>query len=412
MKKKHSAAGPAAGYLFQFERALLHLAKSPTGALVGIETLDDVSVIQGNGEVLLEQTKSTLGETNPLSDSSVELWKTLSIWTSEVANGSVDPSITRFYLVSTRAVSTGSLADILENGTLDERLAKVKSVGAEIQLRSSARSEETKKFVDAVLESPRLSDVLERIEVEASGKTHGQALDSQILEYLRIPENVDPAVLLQQLKGWMQDVVLTKWRANEQAWIRGTEFNHQFFQAARILHKKHYIERLSGLIMETVNEEQKGNLSGAKFVRQIIAVFEERSSFFVSAAIEDYLCCESERVRLCIEGALTKSDFQDFEDRLLQLWRINRESSIGELEKNIEACSPDELVKVGKSIYRRTVQSGHRESLGGHATEQFYLTRGSYHSLADQPRLGWHPKYEDMFSKKEISPEVVLEDKK
>lgn len=53
--KAHSAPGPYAGFIFQPERALRHLAMSESGATVGIETLDDVSVITADRRVLLER---------------------------------------------------------------------------------------------------------------------------------------------------------------------------------------------------------------------------------------------------------------------------------------------------------------------------------------------------------------------
>ncbi|UOK62721.1 hypothetical protein MT997_31885 [Paenibacillus sp. OVF10] len=38
----------------------------------------------------------------------------------------------------------------------------------------------------------------------------------------------------------------------------------------------------------------------------------------------------------------------------------------------------------------------HKENLAGVATEQLYLTRGSYHHLANQMKVGWHPDYKQI----------------
>lgn len=46
----HAAPGSAAAFSYQFERALLWLAKSPSGARVGIETADDVAIVNDHGK--------------------------------------------------------------------------------------------------------------------------------------------------------------------------------------------------------------------------------------------------------------------------------------------------------------------------------------------------------------------------
>ena len=56
-KNSHSAAGQMAGYLFQPERALYHLATGSRGSVVGIETLDDIAVVSQDGSIKLEQAK-------------------------------------------------------------------------------------------------------------------------------------------------------------------------------------------------------------------------------------------------------------------------------------------------------------------------------------------------------------------
>ena len=46
---RHSAPSSAAGFDFQFQRALLELIYAKNGDVVGIETLDDVAVVGADG---------------------------------------------------------------------------------------------------------------------------------------------------------------------------------------------------------------------------------------------------------------------------------------------------------------------------------------------------------------------------
>lgn len=57
----HSAAGQAAGYFYQIERAVARLAEADNSATVALEKEDEVSVRMQDGRMILEQDKHMLG---------------------------------------------------------------------------------------------------------------------------------------------------------------------------------------------------------------------------------------------------------------------------------------------------------------------------------------------------------------
>lgn len=68
---RHTAAGPAAGFAYQFERALNWLSQQNAGASIGIETADDIEVRDSDATSVLEQDKfSVVENTQPFSDRS------------------------------------------------------------------------------------------------------------------------------------------------------------------------------------------------------------------------------------------------------------------------------------------------------------------------------------------------------
>ena len=73
---KSNATAQLYGYSLQFPRALLRLLEVGEGGAVGIEVVGDVSVFFPNESILTEEDKSSL-TTNPLTDKSEKLWKTL-----------------------------------------------------------------------------------------------------------------------------------------------------------------------------------------------------------------------------------------------------------------------------------------------------------------------------------------------
>lgn len=132
----HSAAQSAAGYLYQARLALaeaLRYAYVDSGIEIAIEKLDDVSFEKDGCALELLQTKHHLKKSGNLTDSSVDLWKTLRVW-AEATKG--DPSLpgrTRFALVTTAQAPTGSAASYLrpaDEGGRDSIKAESMLMGA------------------------------------------------------------------------------------------------------------------------------------------------------------------------------------------------------------------------------------------------------------------------------------------
>ena len=74
-----NASGIYLGFSLQATRFLIHLLKANPGDVVCLEVFDDVAVVRVDGTLFVEQDKSNLA-TNPLSNRSLQLWKTLHNW--------------------------------------------------------------------------------------------------------------------------------------------------------------------------------------------------------------------------------------------------------------------------------------------------------------------------------------------
>src|ERR1039457_4618928 len=94
----HSAAGPAAGFDYQFERALYWLAQSPASAVIGIETDDDVAVRRVDGSLREQDKHSDRDGAKPFGDRSKDLWNTLWIWLDAIEKKQVVIETTRFLM--------------------------------------------------------------------------------------------------------------------------------------------------------------------------------------------------------------------------------------------------------------------------------------------------------------------------
>jgi hypothetical protein len=111
-----AAAPSVAGYLYQARLALalcLRYAYAEGSIEVAIERLDDVSFECDGAAVELLQTKHHLHRSSDLTDVSVDLWKTVRIWSELALEDPGLPSRTRLVLLTTSLVGDRSIAQLL-----------------------------------------------------------------------------------------------------------------------------------------------------------------------------------------------------------------------------------------------------------------------------------------------------------
>lgn len=146
----HSAAGPAAGFVYQFERALNWLAQKPAGTCIGIETADDLEICAPNGTSILEQDKHSLSDdAQPFANRAKGLWNTLAIWIESVESGEQSVNSTSFLMVTNQTVPD-CIARHIANAV---SLADAKACIVELQTAAVNPPKRLAKLMERVLAS-------------------------------------------------------------------------------------------------------------------------------------------------------------------------------------------------------------------------------------------------------------------
>lgn len=392
--REHLAEGPIAGALFQPERALYWLAKSPRGSRVGIEVLDDIAVDSGDGLLILEQDKSSIGAAPPLGDRSQNLWNTLATWLSAVRDGEVELSKTRFFLVTNKQLSP-SWVQRLQSGAANK--ADRTTLAHELRKLGKKPPKTIKANVTTVLSfsDSEIADLLMRTIVEdASNRSAGSGAHDQIVSLLHIAPGCDPGRVLEALLGWVVSTTLTLLRARQPAWLEGSAFDRRLLETQRDMVEVCFRERAASLLK--VSDAQRAEQMSRLFVEQVrLLGFDDEGERIIDA-IDDVLRCEAEMTRFAKEGSITEDSVLAFNDSLLDRWRSVFRRHCRALGKANPQCEADRT-SAGQDIYEETLD--HREMLAGQPTQQQYLTRGAYHRIADRidgngkPALGWHPDF-------------------
>lgn len=367
------AAGPMAGYLFQIERAVFHLAESTNAnSLVGIETIDDVVVLDGEDIKVREQDKHSLG-TSAMTAQSRGLWRTLRIWLddSRIADS--------YFLVTTRPIASQVLASMTDDASTRPPLNKIiQSLDA---ARRRIKDPKLKALAASVLAQPaKLRSILQRMHVQVVS-THDDGVWTQIASRLALRSDVDQAEVLDQIFGWLTRKLLRKWRDGLPALFSRQELVMVVRKTEARLVKSRVLVRSGAEVPVSPADVRKARFRHfVEHLALINAGEEDRTQ-----AIRHFIQFNIERHRLTDIADIPDEEWKRREYRLVERWQ-----NVARAAARFARSSKPETV--GVQILAETTYE-HFEPLDGQECRELYMTAGHYHRLADDDEVWWHPQF-------------------
>ncbi|MFD2144947.1 hypothetical protein [Mucilaginibacter antarcticus] len=172
----HSADGSILGFLYQIERALMWLSTSSSETEVGVEVDDDITVklIEGQDITnIYEQAKHSQTTKVPFSNSSVDLWKTLSIWVEAIQSGRLKVENAIFSLLTNKKMPQDRLAITLSNAKAKDKVVMA-TVLTDLKTRASKLPKSMEDFATIILNCPDavLEKIIDKITVLDNTFTH------------------------------------------------------------------------------------------------------------------------------------------------------------------------------------------------------------------------------------------------
>jgi len=380
---KSNAPGQLLGYTLQFPRALYHLLRSGAGDTVSIEVLGDVAIIESSGEVTLEEDKSSIVG-NPLTDRSTDLWKTFANWIEIINDRNLDVRKTKFILYCNQS---GRHGIVDEFSSAQNQLDAQKAIDyAKIELSDIGVEHDIWKYYHNVINQHEtlLLDVVERFELQV-GNNAGYDEVRYEIQRKHVPDN-QIEFLMDKLSGWLQKEISEKIAARRQAVVSWEEFNHQFLVLIERIRKRELIDFTREY--PPSNEEVKKHVKTHPCYLKQLDIIGSSDDELIEAVI-DFLKANVNRQNW-IECEIIDEDIaSDFESKLSTFWKNQRkrikltESKLSEEEQ-------------GQLLY--TDCKSRQETMRGMSPPESTIA-GTYHTLANEPVLGWHPNWEKLFSK-------------
>lgn len=382
-----SAADSALGYLYQARLGLLWALKrlkESSDFVVSLETIDDVT-FEANGQPdELLQTKHHLTRPAALTDASSDLWKSLRVW-FEGAVAKTIPQQTQLYLVTTSSVGVGSAAAKLRQ---DDRDVESALATLEATAQTSGSQENASAYA-AFLATP-LSErrsILERVVILDRTPTIGDLTDALKVEMFWATERRHQDAFLQYLEGWwFRRVVVQLARIDVGDRILGVELESQMSDL-REQFKQDSLPIADDLINFTPDDAAIAAHGGTLFVRQLeLAKVGDRR---VAAAVRDYYRAFEQRSRWLRHDLLMVGDLHTYERRLAEEWELVFEAVRDEL-------GGDAADNAKEAAARKVLEWAERTCIPIRpAVIEPFVSRGSFHILADGLRVGWHAEFRE-----------------
>ncbi len=385
----HTAAGQLAGYIFQPDRALVMLCLCTNRDSVSIELVDDVAITDDDGNVIYrEQDKSSIQQdAHPFKARSKDLWNTLMIWINEIKNGTLNIDNTKLVCVTNKK---------LESNTLLKQIAKASTMedveGVISLLIKAAQNppKEIQKIVPIVLaEIDLLKKLIPKISLIEDNNL--ETRNNEIADELHLSDDIKNNVI-ESLRGWLINSILTQLNNGQAPIIKKSDFISRYQKAINKETDNRISFKAKSFLKRRISSSDRGDAIDRMFIKQLEVIEHPEKNNIILEAIDDFLCSESERTRLTLDGDITRDELQAMDDESKERWVVIFRRKMTQFNPSM---SDDELGSIAYEIYDNTI-ANYSSELSGYKTP-YYLTKGSFHKLSDELEIGWHPNWQTYF---------------
>ncbi|MFJ7311644.1 hypothetical protein ACIQVE_02555 [Pseudomonas sp. NPDC098747] len=311
-----SASASAAGYCYQFVRALHRIFRSThPQTRFGIETADDIEEIvpSSAGELQIkEQDKLTTLDKNPLQDSSRNLWNTLRNWLDKLEKSRQQYAYLQFVIVTNKPVTEGSLADKLSQASTEKSIAE--AIDA-LRQQASSMTGETADIAAKVrgFSDEQLGFLIEHLLVVDAVEV--TALKQDVISVLQFPEGVEEyhEQIYEALLGHLISGCLESWSEGQSYWTSA----ETFFTKKHALLVSHQQKPLQPLSQESTDYKELLELRkgmALPFLDQLKSL--DINDWFINEELGHFWAAYSERTRLLKSGGVLLDDFNTAEEIL------------------------------------------------------------------------------------------------
>ena len=386
MIKSVSAKPSFLGYEYQSLQALLLIAPTGRESQIFIEKFDDVTFQQGEHKEVI-QYKFSLNNTSNITAKSPELWKTLYNWITLIESNSISTDEYHFLIITTRNSEDEIILELTKE---DSKRNHQEIVSNLVEVAKSIDNKEIKKYVDKFLTLKLLKQtkLLSNIQILV-GQPDIIGTQNQIEEHLKDftrPEFKES--FFESIYGWWYKQIINRLSIDTDVPIT----HHDLIEA---IHRHLELQSASALPIHFDNakltDKIKKSYENYRFVRQLELIKLKDKTIFESML--HYYKAFKQRSKWTRELQNIDQRLEKYDEELELKWKSEFDSIEREIDKK-QSPTDSELIDYGTRLFEWMDKSNYYPDLKlENSLSKIWLSKGSYHMLSNECKVGWHPKF-------------------
>ena len=386
-----AAKEPSLGYFYQIRYGLYILLSNRelSNPVLRIENLDDIEIVSQEGSRIF-QTKLKMKSKANLTDSSVDFWKTIRVWSDNIKKNRLDVDSTIFFLITTETVGANSyLMALKSRGKTSEEISNV-ILKMDSVATSSSNDINKKAYAEYLsLSVDQKTNLIRNIIVVDAALDVGVITKSikAELAFSSPPKKIDP--FLEVLEGWWFKKSI-EYLLDQ---IDGISFEEVQFKISDIRDSfsQDNLPNDFDAQLEISDQEAKEERDKV-YLKQLDIISVSVSSNTAKRAISDFRRAFEQRSKWLREELLSPDEQGKYDNRLYDYWK----NLFDILQDECDGQTLEQLREIGKKFYLNQFAKSCPPLRIRERFTADYLTRGSFQILSDHKRIGWHPNYKDL----------------
>ncbi|NCB42204.1 MAG: hypothetical protein EOM59_06250 [Clostridia bacterium] len=381
----HDASGQMIGYLYQALAALyLLLDNKENDAQLCIEKFDDIAFIEQDEPIYMIQTKHQLNRPGSLSDTSVDLWRSIKSWCDSIITSPTFLEDTNFVILTTAKASDGTAVNYLKRD-MNRDTGEAKRLLLETANAATVKTNE--KYYQAFLnlDSKLQTNLVNHMYI-CDNSQNISNLKQEIMKYVtcatlpQFAEKVYNSVL-----GWWIGAVILGLCSEVPIFINKYQLQQVLFDVGSGYKLDSLPIDIDAYYDPTESEINELIPENRIFIEQLNLI--SLSNDRLKRCIREYYNAFRQRSIWVREQLLLANELQEYEALLIDEWNRLFEIMKEDLADYGEELSEMQKIKLGKTLF------GNIENLNlliRKKVTQPFIMRGSYHDLANRMQIGWH----------------------
>lgn len=375
------------GYLYQCREALLLAVvetRSQPNLSVSIERFDDVAFEQDGTPIEQLQLKHHVNPSS-LADMSVDLWKTLRIWSEQVAADPQAPFERRFTIITTAQAPLGSAAELLRatRPSADSEKIALGLLKAAAEASTNQDSAVGRKAFLALSEDDQ-RNLLAAMKIHDNAPSITDAR-SEIEHQLNFSAPLGKVSdLVDQLEGWWFAQIVKSLATPDAPEISLLALRQKIDEFGRAFRNNELLISPDAL---AVSAGALPDSDDRTFVRQMRCI--DLADESIELAKFDFYRATAQRSSWTRENALLDGEAARYDADLVERWKRERLAR----ESRDAPSTEDEKKLFGRDLFHWAARS----QVPFRNRHEQWLCTGSYQILADGVSIGWHPDHQTMF---------------